>query len=67
VYNLILCVRGYDRLVMDESGDPPAPPPVQTVQCGMCKRRVPIDQTRTMSGRLLCFGCLSSWYEEDDE
>ena len=55
---------------MDESPDPPPEDPVapvETVQCGMCKRRVPIDKTRTMSGRILCFGCLASWYDEDEE
>jgi formylmethanofuran dehydrogenase subunit E len=52
---------------MDESPDPPAEAPVVTVQCGMCKRRVPTEQTRVMSGRLLCFGCLASWYDDDEE
>jgi hypothetical protein len=28
---------------------------------------VPLEQTRTMSGRLLCFGCLASWYDEDED
>lgn len=52
---------------MDERPDPPAELPKQTVPCGMCKRRVPIEQTREMSGRILCLGCLSSWYEDEDE
>ena len=52
---------------MDEDSEPPAEPPAKTVQCGMCKRHVPLDQTREMSGRILCFGCLSSWYDEDEE
>jgi hypothetical protein len=38
-----------------------------TVVCGMCKRRVPSEQVRTVSGRPLCFGCLASWYDEDGE
>jgi len=52
---------------MDERQDPPAESPATTIQCGMCKRRVPVEQTREMSGRILCFGCLSSWYEEEEE
>ena len=54
-------------MTMDESPDPPPEPPAETIQCGMCKRFVPPEQTRTFSGRLLCFGCLSSWYDEDEE
>ena len=53
--------------VMDENPDPPPEAPVETIQCAMCKRRVPLVQTRTMSGRILCFGCLASWYDDDDE
>jgi hypothetical protein len=33
----------------------------------MCKRQVPAEHTRTFSGRLLCLGCLSAWYGEDDD
>jgi hypothetical protein len=53
--------------------DLPAAPPraenpdIPKVACGMCKQRVPSDQTRTISGRVLCLGCLSAWYSEDDE
>jgi hypothetical protein len=52
---------------MDENPDPPPEKPVETLHCSMCKRRVPLVQTRTMSGRILCFGCLASWYDDDDE
>lgn len=52
---------------MDERPDPPAERLAETVECGMCKRRVPIEQSRTLSGRVLCFGCLSSWYDEEQE
>lgn len=52
---------------MDESPDQPEKPPSETIVCGMCKRRVPVDQTRTFSGRVLCYGCLASWYDEDEE
>jgi formylmethanofuran dehydrogenase subunit E len=52
---------------MEEDSDQPTEPPAKTVQCGMCKRRVPLEQTREMSGRILCFGCLASWYDEEEE
>jgi len=52
---------------MDERPDPPPEPPAETIECGMCKRRVPLGQTREMSGRTLCFGCLASWYDEDED
>ena len=55
---------------MDESPDPPPEPPVvpvKMISCGMCHRRVPLSETRSMSGRTLCFGCLASWYDDDDE
>jgi hypothetical protein len=45
-----------------EGGDEPA-----TIECSMCKRRVPIGQTRYMSGRSVCFACLSSWYDDEDD
>jgi formylmethanofuran dehydrogenase subunit E len=47
--------------------DPPDAPPVVTIMCAMCKRQVPKEHTRTFSGRLLCLGCLSAWYGEDDD
>ena len=37
------------------------------IECGMCHQRMPAAHTRTLGGRVLCFGCLSGWYEEDDE
>ena len=37
------------------------------IECGMCHRRVPPQQTGTLSGRTLCFGCLSGWYDDEDE
>lgn len=46
---------------------PEAKPRVKMIRCGMCQRRVPEEQTRTMSGRQLCFGCLASWYDEDED
>ncbi len=52
---------------MDESPDQPAKPPAKTVQCGMCKRKVPVEESRVFSGRILCFGCLSSWYDDEEE
>ena len=52
---------------MDERPDPPDKPPAKTIECGMCKRRVPVEDTRTFNGRVLCFGCLSSWYDDDDD
>ena len=55
---------------MDESPDPPPEvpvAPVEMISCGMCHRRVPLAETRPMSGRILCFGCLASWYDEDED
>ena len=51
---------------MDESSDLPKPA-AETVECGMCKWIVPIEQTRTFNGRVLCSGCLASWYDEDED
>jgi hypothetical protein len=42
-------------------------PPPPLIECGMCRLRVPEQQTRMMSGRRVCLGCLASWYDEDDE
>ena len=52
---------------MDESPDPPVERPTETIECGMCKRHVSVEQTRTLGGRVLCFGCLASWYDEDED
>ena len=37
------------------------------IECRTCHRLVPLQQTATLSGRTLCFGCLSSWYGDDDQ
>jgi formylmethanofuran dehydrogenase subunit E len=42
-------------------------PTVELIECRMCHRLVPRDQTGAMSGRVLCLGCLGSWYDDDDE
>ena len=55
-----------DRAIMDEPSEPRLEPK-KTVECGMCRRKVPIDDTRVISGRKLCFGCLASWYDEDEK
>ena len=47
--------------------DPEDPPDPEVVECGMCHRRVPQKQTQQLSGRILCFGCLSGWYESDED
>jgi formylmethanofuran dehydrogenase subunit E len=54
---------------MDEPVESPRPAAaVETIKCGMCQQRTPAYQTRVVSGRPLCLGCLSSWYgEEEDE
>ena len=54
---------------MDEQRDRERKGPDEpaTIECSMCKRRVPIDQTRYMSGRSVCFACLSSWYDDEDD
>ena len=56
---------------MDFPFDPPDEPDEQparkTVECGMCRRHVPTEQTWMLSGRILCFGCLASWYDDEDE
>lgn len=64
---LILRALQSDRPGMSECFDPPPELAVKTIQCGMCKRHVPLEHTREMSGRILCFGCLSSWYDEEEE
>jgi formylmethanofuran dehydrogenase subunit E len=40
---------------------------IAMIECRMCHRLVPREYTGTLSGRTLCFGCLSGWYDEDDE
>ena len=52
---------------MDEPTDEPRQPPGVTIKCSMCQQRVPVLQSRTVSGRPLCFGCLSDWYGEDED
>jgi hypothetical protein len=50
--------------------DPNDPPPlelVETCQCPLCHRDVPIRETSVIGGRRLCFGCASSWYGDDDD
>jgi formylmethanofuran dehydrogenase subunit E len=37
-----------------------------TIVCSMCRQRVPIARTRRISGRTLCFGCLESWYDDEE-
>lgn len=51
---------------MDDERLPREPSPTE-IECGMCHQRMPAAHTRTVGGRVLCFGCLSGWYEEDDE
>ena len=51
---------------MDEPSDAPRPL-TETIKCGMCQQRVPVTQSRTVSGRPLCLGCLSDWYGEDED
>jgi hypothetical protein len=52
---------------MDERHDPPGASARDTIVCGMCQQRVPAQQTRTISGRPLCLGCLTAWYGEDED
>jgi hypothetical protein len=52
---------------MDEPRDATDNAPMETIVCGMCQQRVPIHQTRAISGRPLCLGCLTAWYGEDDD
>jgi hypothetical protein len=52
---------------MDERDEPPGTPPGPTITCGMCQQTVPAQQTRSVSGRPLCLGCLTAWYGEDDD
>jgi hypothetical protein len=53
----------------DRSNEPsrPAPAPADTFECAMCRLRAPIRQTVMMSGRRLCFGCASGWFEDEDD
>jgi formylmethanofuran dehydrogenase subunit E len=53
---------------MDEPSDTPPPREVEEMgKCGMCQQSVPARQTRVVSGRPLCLGCLSEWYGEEEE
>jgi formylmethanofuran dehydrogenase subunit E len=52
---------------MDEPQDSPAEIKEETIRCAMCQQFVPALQTRTISGRPLCLGCLSEWYGEDED
>src|SRR5689334_25161317 len=47
-------IPGSDREGMDESPDEPRQPIGETIKCGMCQQRVPVTQSRTVSGRPLC-------------
>lgn len=42
------------------------PPPEEKVECSMCHQLVPATQTMWLTGRRLCFGCASGWFDEDD-
>jgi formylmethanofuran dehydrogenase subunit E len=52
---------------MDQRQPPPGKPAADTIMCGMCKQTVPAHQTRTISGRPLCLGCLTAWYAADED
>ena len=52
----------FDNVDMPEEND--APPTV--VECQMCHQSSPSTQTVMMGGRLLCFGCASAWFEDED-
>ncbi|HUQ68449.1 MAG TPA: hypothetical protein VM165_02935 [Planctomycetaceae bacterium] len=52
---------------MDEPTDDPRLAVTAPIRCGMCQQHVPASQTRTVSGRPLCLGCLSDWYGEEEE
>jgi formylmethanofuran dehydrogenase subunit E len=52
---------------MDPREDPDGKPPGESITCGMCQQTVPAQQTRTISGRPLCLGCLAAWYSEDED
>jgi len=41
--------------------------PPETFECPMCRQRAPAAQSIVMGGRRLCFGCASSWFEDEDE
>jgi hypothetical protein len=53
---------------MDSRDEPDdGTPPGDIITCGMCQQPVPAQQTRAISGRPLCLGCLTAWYGEDDD
>jgi hypothetical protein len=51
---------------MFDPDDPSQREDVETWECPMCHRDVPVRETVTMGGRRLCFGCASGWYEDED-
>jgi hypothetical protein len=48
--------------------DPDNEPPLsEMTQCAMCRAMVPIRQTMNLGGRVLCFGCASGWFDDDED
>ena len=54
------------RLSMPTNPRPEPPLPV-LIECEMCHREVPSRETMTIGGRLLCFGCVSGWFDSDED
>jgi|RhiMetdeSRZDD1v2_1073273.scaffolds.fasta_scaffold2499501_1 formylmethanofuran dehydrogenase subunit E len=53
---------------MSEFDDPDAPKPEDLVECPSCHKPFPKDQLRRAGGgRILCVGCISAWFEDEDE
>jgi formylmethanofuran dehydrogenase subunit E len=52
---------------MLDNNDQPEPMLDKTVECPMCHQQVPANQTGRMGGRMLCFGCIAAWFEDDEE
>ncbi len=51
---------------VDDTQESPESAPPMTV-CAMCHRSVPASQIINLGGRPLCFGCMTAWFDEDEE
>ena len=47
--------------------DPDAPPPATLVECPGCHATVPEDQLKLVGGRVLCRGCETAWFSDEDD
>jgi hypothetical protein len=50
----------------DRTSDPRSEPAADD-ECSSCHRLVPGQELTRMGTRLVCWGCLAAWYDDDGE